>query len=314
VTIGKDIVGSTGASSGVIGSFGSIGTVKIGGNIIGGGETDSGLVLAFENLASVTVGGSLIGGSESECGSIVGQASLGTVLVKGNFIGGSYSGSGNQSERGVIASLGHINSVTIGGSIISGFNTGSGTLVQSASIFSTGADIGSIVVDGSVIGNESVPVIFSAVGQAVKPALGTDTAIGSVTIKGSATHANILAGFDGGLSDANADASIGKIAVTGNWIAGNIVAGAHQASAPNWGVGDTLQTVGDTSLIAHIASITIGGTLEGSVTNTETFGFVAQEIDALKIDGKTYTLKPGPANDDFELGLDSDANAYVEEV
>jgi hypothetical protein len=314
VTIGKDLVGSTGLSSGVIGAFGSIGTVKIGGNIIGGGSGESGLVLAFQNLASVTVGGSVFGGAGTESGSIVGQASLGTVLVKGNFSGGSYAGSGNQSELGVIASVGHINSVTIGGSIISGFNIGSGSLVQSASIFSSKADIGSIVVDGSVIGNEEAPVTFSAVGQAVKPASGLDLAIGSVTIKGSATHANILAGFDGSLTDANADASIGKIAVTGNWTAGNIVAGAHQASAPNWGVGDTPQTVGDTNLVAHIASIVIGGTLEGSVTSTETFGFVAQEIDALKIDGKSYTLTAGPGNDDFQLGLNSDANAYVEEV
>ena len=314
VTIGKDLVGGTTGTSGAIAAFGSITKVKIGGNIIGGGGSNSGSIFAFGSIGSVTVAGSLFGGQATGSGSIIGQASLGDIIVKGNFTGGSNSGVGSRSQLGIIGSVGHVNSVTIGGSIVAGFNLGGGSLSQSPTITSTSADIGSIVVNGSIFGNSSNPVIFSGKGQAVKPALGLDTAIGSVTIKGSAVHTNILAGFDGSQADADGDASLGKIVIGGDWRAGNIVAGAHQNSAPNWGGGDTVQATNDPNLISHIASIVIGGTLEGSANPSSNFGFVAQQVDALKIGGKTFTLNVGHSNDNFQLGLNSDANVQLEEI
>jgi hypothetical protein len=75
------------------------------------------------------------------------------------------------------------------------------------------------------------------------------------------------------------------------------VAGARDAGAAGFGLGDTLQTVANTGLIARIASITIKGDATGSLATGDHFGFVAQQIDRLKIGPRTFPSTPGAGND-----------------
>jgi hypothetical protein len=86
------------------------------------------------------------------------------------------------------------------------------------------------------------------------------------------------------------------VKVGGDWVASDLVAGAQEAGSAGFGVGDTLQAVGDTGLIARIASIAIKGSVSGSLPVGDNFGFVAQQIDKLKIGARTFTLTPGASS------------------
>ena len=69
----------------------------------------------------------------------------------------------------------------------------------------------------------------------------------------------------------------------------------------------------NTSLLAEIASISIGGEVLGtpsSVSSTDAFGFVAQYIVSFSEGGIALHLKPGAHNDDLALGATSDVTFW----
>jgi hypothetical protein len=132
--------------------------------------------------------------------------------------------------------------------------------------------------------------------QAVKPTSGFDVAVASLSVGGDVRFARILAGFDAIQSPADADASIGPVTVGGDWVASILVAGAEDSGFPGFGIGDVLQTVGDTPLVARIVSITIKGDATGSTVSGDHFGFVAQQIGGLKIGGRTFALSAAKDN------------------
>ncbi len=309
ITIGRNIVGAAGSASGVLIAYGSIKSAVLGGSVLGGAGTYSGIFEAVKDLGSAVIGGSVVGGPVTS-GVVSGIGSIGSILVKGDLIGGNNGGSGAVDQAGEIGASGHIHSVVVKGSVIAGYNTGTGTLTNSGTIYSAMSSIDSITISGSVLGNSTNPVVISGNGFDAKTATG-DLAIGQVTIGGDAVRLNLVAGFNDGF-DTNADGSIGKILVKGSWRASNAIAGAHQNSAPSWGVGDTLQHANDTSLVAQIGSIIIGGNVEGAAGSAQQFGFVSQQINSLKIGGHAVTLKTGPGNDVFQLALEADV--HVEEV
>jgi hypothetical protein len=293
ITVGGSLIGGDGSDAGsLIG--GDLGSVLIKGSLSGGTNTGAGSVIALNSLATAVVRGSLFGGPGSSTGAILSMKTLGNVTVYGSIIGGSYIGDSTLFGTGVVGALNHVGNIIIKGSLISGDFFGSGTLTASGAVISVNADIASVTIDGSIIGNSSEPALIEAEGQMVKPASGVDTALGSLTVKGSVTHANILAGFDLNAGEADADASIGKISVGGNWRASNAVAGAHQTTSPGWGTGDTLQTANNNAaLTARIGSIIIAGSVTGSVDSGDNFGFVAQAFGTIKFGGHTLTPSAG---------------------
>jgi hypothetical protein len=144
------------------------------------------------------------------------------------------------------------------------------------------------------------------------PAGGTDFAIDRLTVGGSVSYANILAGFNENGTADNGDASIGSVKVGGSWSFSNLVAGAKDAGAVGWGVGDVLQTEDNNATqIARIAGITIAGKVTSS--DAGIYGFVSQQIDFLKVAGKSVPLTAGPSNDPSKL-LPGVTKVYVEEV
>ncbi|HEY2342248.1 MAG TPA: hypothetical protein VGH90_04415, partial [Chthoniobacteraceae bacterium] len=167
LTIGGNFDGSGALGAAVI-DVASIGTAVIHGSVFGGASSGSGLISA-ENISSLTIGGDLEGGDNPGSGAV-----MDTGEIEGFTLG----------------------KITIGGSIVSGANDGTGTLVRSGTILSE-STIKSIVVHGSLSGNSSsngvTPVIISAAGPDDSAAK-TDVAIKSLTIGGSVSLTNILAG------------------------------------------------------------------------------------------------------------------------
>ena len=215
---------------------------------------------------------------------------------------------------GTVVAEGNIASVTIGGSVSTvGTNATSGAL--SGSIRS-GATIGSIVIRGSVTGSSYGTAILSAKNE-----------IKSVSIGGSLDYGKILAGYDTSLAVANADAQIGPVRIGGNLIASSIVAGSLNLgadgafggsllNADNVNYGDLHDAGiggGKAGVIAKIASITIGGQVIGTLNNlnnTDSFGFVAEQIGAVKIGGNLAALTVGAHNDNLALGQTADFHIH----
>ena len=242
----------------------------------------------------MSIGGSLVGGSNSNSGEILSHGDLGAVKIGHDLTGGSITGSASMDSSGIIETSGRIASVSVGGSIVSGMDSGTGTLTNNASI-RAGTDIGAIFVKDSLIGNAATRVVISARGQAV-PGKTTDLAIGKISVGGRVEFANIFAGYFMSLTPSNADAQIGAVTVGGDWVASNLVAGVMNAASGNTNFGDGNDASiggGDPAIIATIASVTIGGQVFGtpnSTSTTDRFGFVAQQVNAVKVGGNAIAL------------------------
>jgi hypothetical protein len=308
VRIGGDVIGGDGMFTAFVAAGETIGNVRIGGNVTGGAGLVSGAVGGTVAIGNVRVGGDLAGGTGSSSGFIAG-GELGRVRIGGDLVGGSVSGAASLADSGKIQSTGRIASVTIRGSLIAGTNSGTGTLDRSGAIMA-GDDIGQVKIRGNILGNSTNAALISARGQKFKPLTGFDVALAGLSVKGNVTFAEVRAGFDLTEQPANADASIGNVRIGGHWKGSSIVAGAENLGADdmigglgvnadnvNFGDGhDYLQTVDDTALIARIKSIVIGGHVAGSPIAGDHFGFVAQQIDKLKIAGQSVSMIPGPSN------------------
>jgi hypothetical protein len=332
VSVGGSVIGGSNNDSGAIFSQSDLGTVKIGHDVQGGSGPGSGFIASKGKLAGVSIGGSLIGGSFTvgsvfggsnfDSGEIFSQGDVGAVKIGHDLIGGSITGAASVADSGLIESGSRIASVTIGGSIVSGTDDSSGTLATDATILSAD-DIGSITVKGSLVGNVTAngasPVIIAARGQAVQGKT-SDLAIGKINIGGRVEFADILAGYEpaAGFSTiaSNGDAQIGAVTVGGDWVASSLVAGAMNAASSNMNFGDANDAsigAGSAGIIAKIASITIGGQVVGtpnSTSNSDHFGFVAEQINAVKIGGNTIALKAGPTNDNFDVGETNDMTVH----
>jgi hypothetical protein len=219
-----------------------------------------------------------------------------------------------------------IKSITIGGSIISEVdNTGGSSRISNIVLQSTN-DIGSITVKGDITGDASSPVIIMARGQKT-PGATSDVAIGNVNVSGRVDETQILVGYNALMQPVNADAQIGSVNVGGDWIASSLVAGAKNSQIVSNGQGGFIRlnnvnfgdasdakisgtgTMDNPNLISKIASIVIKGQILGtadSVSTTDHFGFVAEQIGFLQIGNYPRVLHPGSGNDHFALGPTGD--------
>jgi hypothetical protein len=334
VTIGGSLVGGTSPNpesfSGVLFSRGNMGAVTVGGDVLGGSAEDSGLIDSFGTLGKVTIRGSLVGGAGNFSGAILSQGAIDSVNIGHDLLGGSIPGQSDAlAGSGYIISQDRIGSIFIGGSIVSGTDGSGGAegLTLNASI-RVARVIGSLTVGGGLIGNVTPngdsPVIISAGGRVgdVSGLGPSEVAIGKLSIGGRVEWARILAGYDVNLLPVNADAQIGPVTVGADWIASSMVAGAFNVGANDApGGGDDNVNFGDfhdrliaeatdnANAVAKITSITISGQVFGSPESfrpNDGFGFVAEEIGALKIGSRPYTLQAGTANDGFPVALRSD--------
>ena len=295
VSITGDLAGGTGAGSASIVSHeilaaakpvpGDIGTVTISGKMLGVGDR-SALVQADGRLTSVATD-EIRGGAGSFSGAIVTGAGLvkdgttSSITVTEAIKGGS----GDHS--GYIEIGGHLGSLTAGELDVAGVRVAD--------------DIASFNVNGSVTDS-----FITARGQQTLGA-STDLAIGSVKIIGSVSNSRILAGYDVAGTPVNANAQIGAVNVDGNWTASTLAAGVTAGSDGLFGNADDRLIVGahHGGIVSKIASIVIGGVVEGTDTGGDHFGFVAETIGAFSAGGvaKDLTSAPGQV---FELGTHDD--------
>ena len=310
ITIGGSITGGDGDSSGGISSQAGIASVTVGtkahpGGITGGQGDSSGLIVAQKSIPTLTINGALIAGPANRAGGVI-AASLGSVLISGDDNGGFLA-----------AVTGGIASVTIDGSLLTDAAASSSAFIGAQTI------LGAIKIKGSITGVQnplsSSPVVISAGGNGGQRK--SDLAIKSISVGGDVSVANIFAGYDINESPIDHHAQIGPVAVTGNWIASNIVAGAQNAASSNTYFGNgndapiPAASSSDTSTtLSSIASIKIGGIINGTdfvaVPAEDHFGFVAEFIGSLSVNGVKQTLAAGPSNDDIALGSTGDFNLH----
>ncbi len=332
VSLGGSVLGGSGATGNAqILSGGPMGSVTIGGDVLGGPAPLSGFIQSGDTLVGVTIAGSLVGGVGGGSGEIFAMKDLGFVRIGHDFVGASLQAGAIKSmvQSGFIGSGGRIGSISIGGSIIAGVDASATAGILDSATIRAADDIGSLTVKGGIIGNASTLgdslVVISAKGQAA-PSAKTDLAIGKISVGGRVEFARILAGYDTSLVAKNADAQIGAVSIGADWIASSLVAGAINLGlddAPGGAGGDAdnrvfgdlhdskITEVGEAvAIVSRIASVTIGGQVfgtPGSFSAADRFGFVAEQIGALKIGGGTFGLDPAPRADAFFVGSTGDA-------
>jgi len=295
---------------------GSIGSVFIGGDLVGGSAQATGAIYAANLLGSVTISGSIIGGSAVTSGGIDGN-NIGAVKVGGDLRGTAFTSSAAVDHTAFIRSQTNIKSVIVGGSLIPGSETGGGTLTYSAAI-QAGQTLGAVKVVGSIQGTEANPVIFSGVGLSAPTKHTQDPAIVSLTVGGSATYVQVLAGYNLIGNPASGDAQIGTVKVGGDLIASDIIAGVKtQTAGTDFGAStDSLidipsATVLADGILSSIASVIVGGQIEGT-TGSGTFAIEAQTIHSLVTGGVNLHVAPGNATSGSNFYISPTISATTE--
>jgi hypothetical protein len=138
-------------------------------------------------------------------------------------------------------------------------------------------------------------VVITARGQApVAGGATIDLAIASLTVGGRVELADILAGYDVGLTPVDGDAAIGPVRVGHDWIASNLVAGGMNPPSGNraFGNGDDESIgPGQPALLSTLVGIDIRGRVVGRDDGgSDHFGFVAQHIVSVKAGGLALRL------------------------
>ena len=316
IRVDGGVIGGAGAISGAIMSDGSLSgtlaSLHIGGNLIGRSGTESGYISATGAVKALGIAGSVLGGTADQSGEISAGGELTLGVIHGGLIGNTKI----DSKTAVVGSgyilAGEIGMLDIVGNVASGANSG-GAIANSGAIRSS-ADILSLVIGGTVTGSAANPVFISAAeGPSTTSAHPkTDLAIQSVTIHKAATYLDLLAGYGPTVSTSTTNpagaplgtptdgaAQIGTVTFGSTLSASNIVAGAEPDSKGQFGTtGNTAikPATGKTGLMSSIAEIIIAGQATGNKTAGDSFGFVAEKLEEIEIDGKmvsTDHLAPG---------------------
>lgn len=302
VTIYGSIVGGNVAfpasdlDSGLVYTLGgSMGNVKIGGNLEGAAGDFSGAIFSFDTIGSITIGGFLKGGSGTQSGAINASSNIGPVKIAGNATGGS----GNYSGSIYTFGNGNIASVTILGSLV-GSNTLCGIISEN--------QLGPVKISGEVRGDTPGGVRISAEGGIDVATSALAAAIKSISVTGSVKNALIMGGYNETGAATNPDATIGPVTVGGNWIASSLIAGAKAGFDSLLGTTDDVKITEPLQdlLFSKIASVTIKGYAAGTVGGADHFGIVAEQIGAVKIGLRSYTLAVGTDLVGLSLGATLD--------
>jgi hypothetical protein len=188
--------------------------------------------------------------------------------------------------------------ILVGGDLRSDDASNAGIFAQST--------IGTLDVAGNMVGAANAPVTVT-VGGAINPKTAQVRALGSVTIQGDAAFAQFLAGYDSARQPINADAAIGKITIGGNLRASDIVAGATAGPNHLFGDADDEAIAGGNAVIARIARIQIGISVNGTeLIAGDHFGIVAENVGSMRIGSARINLSDGltfDGTDDVTLRL-----------
>jgi len=263
VYVAGDVHGGTGVASGSIQGGTSLGKVTIAGSLIGGNftpgnstEANSSGIVFGGTIESVTIGhvigkkiygGNISGGSGSSSGEVYSTGLIGKVTVMGNLAGGS---AGTASTGGFSGGINAqvLGSVVVDGSVIGGNPVNDGSSDQLGSldgVIISNSTIGSVFVAKNLIGGGGPNSGEIATGT------GVNSGIGSVTI-----GENIVGGSGLQSGEVNSDGLIQKVTVMGNVIGGTAGVAATSSAAAITG------TAGSIDAMA-LGSVVIGGSVIG---------------------------------------------------
>jgi hypothetical protein len=231
---------------------------------------------------------------------------LGTVSLDGDL---------GRIDAGAVGGLPAIKTLKLNSFGLAGLNTQ--VPIGASAISTIAGDLGTLnvrtdirditlAVDGRV-GGVSLGGDLSGADLLIKgstPATsGTALALRSLTVAGSVTGSQVLAGYDltGGV---NADVQIGNVTINGDCVASDVVAGVLAKNGFFGDADDTVIAGGSASIASRIAKVLIKGTAAGTFEPGGQFGIVAQAIGAV---GVGHVKVPLGANRDvFAIGSTDD--------
>ena len=299
------IFGGSGAASGRIEVAGAMGGVRVGA-IVGGSGANSGTITIATSVQELNVVGiaqtdhsilGIQGGSGAGSGGVDVHGGLAHGFIGGDIVGGDSAVGASLVKSGYLIAH-RIFNLGVHGSLKSGTNNGTG-LALSGTIRSE-TTIGSLNITGSVIGSAKTAAIIAAPGDA------TGAAIGSLTIGGSATFAEILAGYGADATVAkprgsatNSDARIGTVKIVGTMMSSSIIAGVDAGTDGLFGTADDIPiggagTTNAARAVSRIASIIVGGDV---LAGTVPAGIEAQYLNSIRVQGRPFSLLPGVGTD-----------------
>jgi hypothetical protein len=259
---------------------GSLGTATIHGSLVGHAADGGGAMEVDGDIKRLTIGGSIIAGTGNANGSIVcfGTGGIGSMHIAHDLVGGDNTRGVALAQNGaIIAYVGKIGAISIGGSFVVGYDT-SGHGFSLSGMISAHTTIGSVSI-GNIQGSPTVRAVIEAAG------FGSATAIANMTVKGSVTFADIIAGYEHGLSAGNFDSGIGKVSIGADFIRSSIVAGTMDGG--NGRVGDGIDDSAG-STIATIASVKIGGEVNARPGTNDIFSIEAPILKKFQLGKAIY--------------------------
>lgn len=285
--IGGSVIGGSGDYSGRV-EIGNAGkTVFIGGSVVGGlAHLHSGMVEVF-SATSIRIAGSVIGNSGDVNSGVVSGGEIGSVVIGHDFIGGNSTGAAALEASGLL-SFRKLGSLTIG-DFLGGRVLGNGSLDGKSSLIAIEETVGSVKINGSILGDRSHLARLTVGGGSSVDAI---TALQSLAVKGSVQSASILTGYDPTFASLNPDAGIGAVTIGGNLAGSFITVGADKGSDGIAGNADDANI----SNLATIASVKVRGAFTGLAGSNTVFRIIGSEVLKLTIGKASYTqaqLLPG---------------------
>ncbi len=295
ITLSKHLVGGAGDRSASI-DVGRLGSITVP-QVLGGAGDGSGAILVHDVVSGARttpgyLGSATIeiikGGAGDASGQLAAEGGIGKVML-----GNLFSGAGEESGR-----------LRVGGGELSSANVAS-LKITNLGKAATGADP---VFDGGTVQVLGTVANFN-VGQVLGAKIGADrlgsftaaslidsvvtakNAIGKFSIAGDVTNSNVLAGYSVDAAPVNGHAQIGAVTVGGNWSASNLVAGVRDLEHDGFGDADDspIQSGGGAPF-SKIASIVIKGTVSGTAEAGDRFGFVAQTLGSMHVNGRVISF------------------------
>lgn len=244
-----------------------------------------------------------MGGTTSDTGEILAAGSLTHATIQGNLTGNTAIDSSTAVVNSGYIQAAHIGSLAIAGNVTSGANS-AGAIANSGAIRSS-TDILSLLIGGEVTGTAANPVVISAAqGPAVSGNPKTDVAIQSVTIDHAVTSLDLLAGYNPTVSTTSnpagaplgtpvdGAAQIGEVHFGSTLSASNVVAGVEPDAMGRFGTAGNFAIAparGEANLMSSIAEIIVAGQATGNSTAGDSFGFVAQTLGTVEVNGVILT-------------------------
>lgn len=290
LVIKGSVLGGRGLVSGDIAAD-EFGTVSIGGDLRGGPGGSSGVLESMGPIRSLTIGGSIIGGSGQSVlsgfnGQVVALGVIGAIKVGHNVVGGSGLGSGS------IQSLAEIGSIRIGGSLIGGTGHESGKIDVAGSL-------GELKIGGSLVGSAGdQQTLTDSAGIVHEGQVFVGRDLGRLQVA-----RDVLDGGGDGSAEIRSGRNIGVLQIGGSLVGGDGPSGAQIFGGGNVGmvqiggslVGGTSSISGGVFVNGDLGSITVGGSVIGG-PNTHTGEISADgAIGTVKIGGNLQggSLAPG---------------------